>query len=54
MLRAIKALMKAERWDEAEQIMSDLFNMEMEEQGGDGAGGTVPQEAEVPPPPVSV
>ena len=49
-LRAIQALMKAGRMDEAEQLMRDLYQMEMSEQGEvQGAGMEQPRTEEPPP-----
>ena len=51
MIRAIQALMKAGRAEEAEQIMRDLYQMEMSEQmaieGGTPEGEVAPEEAMV-------
>jgi len=45
MVRAIQALMKAGRIDEAEQLMRDLYRMEMTEMQGAEVGQPVPSES---------
>lgn len=48
MLRAIDALMKAGRTEEAEQVMRDMYQMEMSEQmGAEAPGEVAPEEAMV-------
>ena len=54
MVRAIQALMKSGRRDEAEGVMRDLYQLELSEQQGEMQSKTMPSQvtpAQLPPPP---